>query len=137
MKILREISRIFTINKYIHKEVLNFYSPCHHKKDNAIKNFNINFFLFQPISSMNETKKKKNFNITDMKFNFDDLFTGIALLLCAFLCAFSLALIAIRLGPIAKWANYQTICVEQESIKSPIEWAVRKCNGRSKVYQVK
>ena len=86
---------------------------------------------------MSENQKKKSFKMTDMKFNFNDLFTGIALLLCAFLCAFSLALIAIRLGPIAKWANYQTICVEQESIKSPIEWSVRKCNGRSKVYQVK
>jgi len=74
---------------------------------------------------MSETKKNKNFNLTEMKFKFNDLFTGIALLLCAFLCAFSLALIAIRLGPIAKWANYQTICVEQESLKSPIEWAVR------------
>jgi len=48
-----------------------------------------------------------------------------------------LFVIAIRLGPIAKWANYQTICVEKESLKSPTEWAVRKCNGRSKVYQVK
>ena len=101
-----------------------------------IKTLNIEVFS-QPINSMSETKTKKNINISEMKFKFNDLFTGIALLLCAFLCAFSLALIAIRLGPIAKWANYQTICVEQESIKSPIEWAVRKCNGRSKVYQVK
>tara|TARA_Y100001968_G_scaffold266728_1_gene256369 strand:+ start:117 stop:377 length:261 start_codon:yes stop_codon:yes gene_type:complete len=86
---------------------------------------------------MSDSKKKKNIHTSEMKFNFNDLFTGIALMLCAFLCAFSLALIAIRLGPVAKWANYQTLCVEQESIKSPIEWAVRKCNGRSKVYQVK
>ena len=86
---------------------------------------------------MNETNKPNNVKSTEMKFHFNDLFTGLALLLCAFLCAFSLALIAIRLGPIAKWAHYQTICVEQESLKSPIEWAVRKCNGRSKVYQVK
>tara|TARA_Y100001968_G_scaffold271698_1_gene263469 strand:+ start:110 stop:364 length:255 start_codon:yes stop_codon:yes gene_type:complete len=84
---------------------------------------------------MIETKKGMNSSMKEMKFN--DLFTGIALILCAFLCAFSLALIAIRLGPIAKWATYQTICVEKESIKSPIEWSVRKCNGRSKVYQVK
>ena len=102
-----------------------------------IKNFNIKDYLFQPINSMSDTKKTNDFNLTEMKFKFNDLFTGLALLLCAFLCAFSLALIAIRLGPIAKWANYQTICVEQESLKSPIEWAVRKCNGRSKVYQVK
>ena len=86
---------------------------------------------------MRDTKKEKKVNLSEMKFKFNDLFTGIALLLCAFLCAFSLALIAIRLGPLAKWAHYQAICVEQESTKSPIEWAVRKCNGRSKVYQVK
>ena len=86
---------------------------------------------------MSDTTKNKNFNMTQMKFKYSELFTGIALLLCAFLCAFSLALIAIRIGPIAQWAKYQTICVEQESVKSPIEWAVRKCNGRSKVYQVK
>ena len=86
---------------------------------------------------MSETKNKKILETTGIKFNFNDLFTGIGLILCAFLCAFSLALIALRLGPISKWANYQTICVEQESIKAPIEWAVRKCNGRSKVYQVK
>ena len=86
---------------------------------------------------MTETNKKTIFNKTPIKFDFNDVFTGIALLLCAFLCAFSLALIALRLGPISKWADYQTICVEKESIKAPIEWAVRKCNGRSKVYQVK
>ena len=86
---------------------------------------------------MSDTETNKSVNWTKMKFKFNDLFTGIALVLCAFVCAFSLAIIAIRLGPIAKWANYQTICVEQESLKSPIEWAVRKCNGRSKVYQVK
>ena len=85
---------------------------------------------------MDETQKK-SLNTKEMKFKFNDLFTGTAILLCAFLCAFSLALIALRLGPVSKWANYQTICVEQESIKAPIEWAVRKCNGRSKVYQVK
>ena len=58
---------------------------------------------------------------------------GVALLLCA-LC---LALIVLSLRPVTKWANYQSICVEQESQKAPISWAVRKCNGRSKVYQVK
>ena len=86
---------------------------------------------------MTETQTKKKIDWTKMKFNINDFFTGFTILLCAFLCAFSLALIAIRMGPIAKWANYQSICVEQESIKAPIEWAVRKCNGRSKVYQVK
>ena len=59
--------------------------------------------------------------------------TVIAILLCAFCLAF----IGLALRPLAKWADYQTICVEQESQKAPISWAVRKCNGRSKVYQVK
>ena len=86
---------------------------------------------------MSDSKQENMDNMKGMKFKFNDLLNGIALLLCAFLCAFSLALIAIRLGPIAKWAEYQTICIEQESLKSPIEWSVRKCNGRSKVYQVK
>ena len=67
------------------------------------------------------------------KFDWSKLFNGLALLLCAF----SLILIAMNLRPLAQWANYQSTCIEQESKKSPIEWAVRKCNGRSKVYQVK
>ncbi len=60
---------------------------------------------------------------------------GIALLLCAFCLAF----VAISMRPIAQWANNQNICVQQEVAKSqaPISWGVRKCNGRSKVYQVK
>ncbi len=58
---------------------------------------------------------------------------GLALLICAF----SLSFIALNLRPLAKWANYQSECVEHETLKAPIEWAVRKCNGRSKVYQVK
>ncbi len=66
-------------------------------------------------------------------FNSTKILAGLALLLCVF----SLALIAWNLRPVAKWAHYQSICVEQESQKAPIEWAVRKCNGRSKVYQVK
>ena len=86
---------------------------------------------------MTETKSENKIDWTKWKFKFNDLFTGFTLVLCAFMCAFSLALIAIRIGPVAKWANYQSICIEQESMKSPIEWAVRKCNGRSKVYQVK
>ena len=86
---------------------------------------------------MTETQTKNKVDWSKPKFNLNDLFTGLTLILCALLCAFSLALIAIRMGPITKWANYQIICVEQESKKAPIEWAVRKCNGRSKVYQVK
>ena len=53
------------------------------------------------------------------------------------LCTLSLILIALSLTPVAKWADYQNECIEKESQKAPIEWAVRKCNGRSKVYQVK
>ena len=75
---------------------------------------------------MTETKDNK-------KQDWIKIFTGFALLLCAF----SLALIVVSLRPVARWANYQSICVEQESEKAPISWAVRKCNGRSKVYQVK
>ncbi len=67
------------------------------------------------------------------KLDWAKLLTGVSLLICA--CC--LALVVISLRPLAKWANYQTICVEQESVKAPISWAVRKCNGRSKVYQVK
>jgi len=56
-----------------------------------------------------------------------------------FICALSLVLIAFALNPLAKWANNQNTCVQEEISKSqaPISWGVRKCNGRSKVYQVK
>ncbi len=67
------------------------------------------------------------------KFNWINIFIGIIL----FISALSLSIIALTLRPISKWSIYQNTCVEQESKKSPIEWAVRKCNGRSKVYQVK
>ncbi len=77
---------------------------------------------------MPDTPDHKNFEWTK-------IFNGIALLLCA-VC---LALIALSLKPVAQWANNQNICVDQEVTKSkaPISWGVRKCNGRSKVYQVK
>ena len=75
---------------------------------------------------MTEVKEQKS-------FDWAQIFHRVALLLCSL----SLVLIALSSLPIAKWANYQSACVEQESKKSPIEWAVRKCNGRSKVYQVK
>ena len=45
--------------------------------------------------------------------------------------------ISISLRPLANWANYQNDCIYKESIDKTIPWAVRKCNGRSKVYQVK
>ena len=68
-------------------------------------------------------------------FDWIRIVNGLALILCA--CC--LALIAVSLLPVAKWASNQNICVEQEVTKSkaPISWGVRKCNGRSKVYQVK
>ena len=45
--------------------------------------------------------------------------------------------ISISLRPLADWANYQNDCIYKESIDTTIPWAVRKCNGRSKVYEVK
>ena len=77
---------------------------------------------------MSEKKEQNKFNL-----NLNDLFSAFALLVCAL----SLALVAIRLGPVAKWANYQSTCVEEISRTYPIAYSVRKCNGRSKVYQVK
>ncbi len=69
--------------------------------------------------------------------NFDwiKLLNVVALIICATCLAF----IALSLRPIGKWATNQNTCVEQEVAKSnaPISWGVRKCNGRSKVYQVK
>ncbi len=55
------------------------------------------------------------------------------------ICSLCLVFIALSLRPVAEWATNQNICVNQEIIKSkaPISWGVRKCNGRSKVYQVK
>ena len=74
-------------------------------------------------------------NTVNKNFDLIKVLNSIALLLCA-LC---LAFIAVSLRPVAKWANNQNICVDQEIAKSkaPISWGVRKCNGRSKVYQVK
>ena len=45
--------------------------------------------------------------------------------------------ISISLRSLANWANYQNNCIYNESIDTTIPWAVRKCNGRSKVYEVK
>ena len=77
---------------------------------------------------MTDTSNQKN-------FDWIRIFNGVALLICAFCLAF----IALNLRPVALWANNQNICVEQETAKSnaPTSWGVRKCNGRSKVYQVK
>lgn len=46
-------------------------------------------------------------------------------------------IISISLKPLANWAKYQNECIYKESIDTTIPWAVRKCNGRSKVYEVK
>ena len=46
-------------------------------------------------------------------------------------------IISISLNPLANWAKYQNECIYKESIDTTIPWAVRKCNGRSKVYEVK
>ena len=56
---------------------------------------------------------------------------------CLVLVVLIFGFIAFNMKPLTNWANYQTICIEQESIDTTIAWAVRKCNGRSKVYQVK
>ena len=71
----------------------------------------------------------------DRIFKLMKILNGLVLLVCAL----SLAFIAISLKPVAQWANNQNICVAQEIVKSnaPVSWGVRKCNGRSKVYQVK
>ncbi len=82
---------------------------------------------------MNDATNKRIFNWSQIKFSLNEFLIWTTLILCAF----SLALIALSLRPVAKWANYQSICIAQESEKAPISWAVRKCNGRSKVYQVK
>ena len=44
--------------------------------------------------------------------------------------------ISITLKPLANWANYQNECIYKESLNTTVPWAVRKCNGRSKVYKV-
>tara|TARA_Y100000589_G_C26669475_1_gene433244 strand:- start:20 stop:226 length:207 start_codon:yes stop_codon:yes gene_type:complete len=59
----------------------------------------------------------------------------IVFFLIAFISIFSF--IAWNLKPLANWASYQNICIEEEKVDATIPWAVRKCNGRSKVYQVK
>ncbi len=64
-------------------------------------------------------------------------FINIILIFLLLFVVIAFVFVAINLRPLSKWANYQTICIENESIDKTIPWAVRKCNGRSKVYQVK
>ena len=68
---------------------------------------------------------------------YDEKFFKVFISICLILLILIFSFIAYILSPLSTWANYQTICVEQESIDTTIPWAVRKCNGRSKVYQVK
>ena len=67
--------------------------------------------------------------------NINYIYTLLSLFLISLILIFSL--IAINLKPLKLWAEYQNTCIKQESINKTIPWAVRKCNGRSKVYQVK
>ena len=67
--------------------------------------------------------------------NINLIYTLILLFIFSLIIIFSL--IAINLRPLKIWADYQNICIREESINKTIPWAVRKCNGRSKVYQVK
>ena len=67
--------------------------------------------------------------------NINLIYTLILLFLFSLIIIFSV--IAINLKPLKIWADYQNICIKEESFNKTIPWAVRKCNGRSKVYQVK
>ena len=68
---------------------------------------------------------------------FDEKIFKAFISICLILLILIFSIIAFNLIPLKNWANYQTICIEEESIDTTIPWAVRKCNGRSKVYQVK
>ena len=67
--------------------------------------------------------------------NINLIYAILSLFIFSLIIVFSI--IAINLRPMKLWADYQNICIEEESINKTIPWAVRKCNGRSKVYQVK
>ena len=67
--------------------------------------------------------------------NINLFYTLILLFIFSLIIIFSI--IALNLRPLTIWADYQNICIKEESFKKTIPWAVRKCNGRSKVYQVK
>ena len=79
---------------------------------------------------------------TGLNFNkkmniFDEKIFKVFISICLMLLILIFSIIAFNLISLKKWANYQNICIEQESIDTTIPWAVRKCNGRSKVYKVK
>ncbi len=67
--------------------------------------------------------------------NINLIYTFLLIFVFSLIIIFSL--IAINLRPLKTWADYQNTCIKEESINKTIPWAVRKCNGRSKVYQVK
>ena len=67
--------------------------------------------------------------------NINLIYTLLLLFLFSLIIIFSL--IVINLRPLTLWADNQNTCIREESINKTIPWAVRKCNGRSKVYQVK
>ena len=68
---------------------------------------------------------------------FDEKIFKAFISICLILLILIFSIIALNLISLKNWAKYQTICIEQESMDTTIPWAVRKCNGRSKVYQVK
>ena len=68
---------------------------------------------------------------------FDEKIFKVLISICLILLILIFSIIASNLISLKNWANYQTFCIEQESVDTTIPWAVRKCNGRSKVYQVK
>ena len=67
--------------------------------------------------------------------NINIIYTLLLVFIFSLIIIFSL--IAISLRPLTLWVDYQNTCIREESINKTIPWAVRKCNGRSKVYQVK
>ncbi len=67
--------------------------------------------------------------------NINKIYASLLLFLFSLIIIFSF--ISINLRPLKIWADYQNTCIREESINKTIPWAVRKCNGRSKVYQVK
>ena len=67
--------------------------------------------------------------------NINLIYTILLLFLFSLIIIFSL--IALNLRPLKIWVDYQNTCIKEESINKTVPWAVRKCNGRSKVYQVK
>ncbi len=67
--------------------------------------------------------------------NINLIYALLSLFIFSLIIIFSI--IAINLKPLKLWADYQNLCIKEESINKTVPWAVRKCNGRSKVYQVK